>query len=115
MAKRQRPEGCCAPARTAPVPAKKLAQTAAVAKALSDKNRLEIMHFLSQQAGPVCACDINTQSDLSQPTVSHHLKILREAGLLKSDKRGLWAFYELDPGAARALTSLRDIALARKA
>lgn len=113
MVTRQKPEGCCVPARTAPLATKKLARAAAVAKALSDKNRLEIMNFLSSQDGPVCACDIRTSRELSQPTMSHHLKILREAGLLRSEKRGLWAFYEPHSAADEALATLADLALAR--
>ena len=113
MATRQKPEGCCLPAKTRPLPAARLERATAVAKALADKNRLEIMSFLSSQDGPVCACDINTSGELSQPTVSHHLKILREAGLLRSEKRGLWAFYEPDPGADETLTALLDLARAR--
>ena len=96
-----------------PLPAGKLAKATAVAKALSDKNRLEIMNFLSSQDGPVCACDIRTSNELSQPTMSHHLKILREAGLLRSEKRGLWAFYEPDPAADELLATLAGLARAR--
>lgn len=113
MVTRQKPDGCCVPARIAPPPAQKLARAAAVAKALGDKNRLEIMNFLSQQDGPVCACDIRTRSELSQPTVSHHLKVLREAGLLRSEKCGLWAFYEPHPDADEALATLLDLARVR--
>ena len=88
MASRQKPADCCAPASVAPIPAKKLQQAAAVAKALADKNRLEIMNYLSSQDGPVCACDIKTRSDLSQPTVSHHLKELTNADLISTERRG---------------------------
>lgn len=113
MASRKKPQGCCVPARVAPLPAKKLERASAVARALADKNRMEIMHFLSQQDGPVCACDVRTRADLSQPTVSHHLKILREAGLLQYEKRGLWAFYEPHPDAREALATLLDLAASR--
>jgi len=66
---------------------------------LADPTRIEILRLVGGQTGPVCVCDIVDRFDLSQPTISHHLKVLREAGLLRSSKIGIWAFYELDPDA----------------
>lgn len=75
-------------------------------KALADPTRLEILRVVVAQSGPVCACDIVDRFDLSQPTISHHLKILRDAGLLTSRKKGLWSFYSPDPEGLEALACL---------
>ena len=88
-----------------------LEKVVSVAKALSDPNRVEMMRLLARQEGPLCACDIIEHFDLSQPTVSHHLKILKEAGLLRGSRNGLWAFYEVEPegiGALEGLSGLLD-------
>ncbi len=64
-------------------------------KALGDETRLAIIRQLQEQ-GEVCACDFMACCDLAQPTVSHHLKVLRQAGLVKTEKRGLWVYYTLN-------------------
>ena len=66
-------------------------------KALSDPTRMEILRIVAAQPGPVCACDIVDRFKLSQPTISHHLKTLSNAGLLISRRSGLWRFYTPDP------------------
>ena len=93
---RTRPAGCCAP--RAPRPLSRGAQERLVAAfhALADPTRLEILRLLAAQPGPTCACDVVEHFDLSQPTISHHLKVLREAGLLRASRRGIWSFYEVD-------------------
>ncbi|HET6175257.1 MAG TPA: metalloregulator ArsR/SmtB family transcription factor [Gaiellales bacterium] len=70
-----------------------------VAKALSDPVRLQIVDVLRRQAGEVCVCDLQTLFDISQPTLSHHLKKLREAGLVGVVRRGQWAYYYVVDGA----------------
>jgi ArsR family transcriptional regulator len=65
-------------------------------KALADATRLEIVALLAAAGEPLCACDIEAHFDLAQATISHHLKILREAGVLDSQRRGTWIFYSLD-------------------
>jgi len=75
-------------------------------KALADPTRLEILRVVAAQSGAVCACDIVDRFDLSQPTISHHLKILRDAGLLASRRNGLWSFYEPDPAGLEVLSGL---------
>ncbi len=65
-------------------------------KALGDETRLAIVRQLQEQ-GEVCACNFTACCDVAQPTVSHHLKVLREAGIVNGDKRGLWVFYTLNP------------------
>jgi ArsR family transcriptional regulator len=66
-----------------------------VLKALADGTRLEILALLSRKGGELCACHIEAHFDLSQPTVSHHLKVLREAGLVRAERRGTWVFFSL--------------------
>jgi ArsR family transcriptional regulator len=72
-------------------------------KALADETRLGIVRMLAAHDQPLCVCHIVDAFDLSQPTISHHLKLLREAGLITSEKRGLWAYYSLDRSRLKAL------------
>lgn len=72
-------------------------------KALGDETRLEIVGLLAADSKELCACDIESHFDLSQPTVSHHLKVLRDAGLVTFERRGKWLYYSLE---RRALDSL---------
>lgn len=73
-------------------------------KALADTNRLRILSIISaSEEAETCVCDFPEPLGLTQPTVSHHLKILVEAGLLHREKRGVWAYYSLVPGALEAL------------
>lgn len=80
-----------------------------VFKALADVTRLEILRLVAGQSGATCVCDIVDHFDLGQPTISHHLKILREAGLLRSSKVGIWAFYETVPEGLAALEYAADL------
>lgn len=73
-------------------------------KALADPTRLDIFHLIAAQTTPICACDVVDRFEVSQPTISHHLKVLREAGLITVARRGVWAYYAAD---ARGLTLLR--------
>jgi ArsR family transcriptional regulator len=100
---RSRPEGCCPVRPVRPLPASQQERLVAALKALADPTRLEILRLVAAQAGPVCVCDIVDRFDLAQPTISHHLKVLREAGWLATSKLGIWAFYELDPDGPAAL------------
>jgi ArsR family transcriptional regulator len=70
---------------------------AAVAKALGDPVRLQLVDVLRKHAGTVCVCELVPLFDLSQPTISHHLKVLRQAGLVGSERQGLWAYYYVMP------------------
>jgi ArsR family transcriptional regulator len=65
-------------------------------RALADPTRLEIVRLLAAQSGPTCVCDVVDHFELAQPTISHHLKVLREAGLLRASRHGIWSFYEVD-------------------
>lgn len=104
--------GCCTSAAK-PLPSEELVACCSRSlKALSHPVRLKIMHILSRSGGQVCVCDIESQFDLSQPTISHHLRLLREAGLVETEQRGPWVHYsvrrdELDV-LTRHLASLAD-------
>ena len=92
---------CCGP-DTPPLPEEAREELAARFKALADPTRVAIVNRLST-ADEVCVCNLTETFDLSQPTISHHLKILRDAGLVESSRRGTWAYYRLVPEAITAL------------
>ncbi len=74
---------------------------------LADPTRLRLLSLLaSHPGGEACVCDLTPAFDLSQPTISHHLKVLHEAGLLNREKRGVWVYYQARPEAMTAMTSL---------
>ncbi len=93
-------DDCCAPARPHTLPTDRAALAARRFKALADTTRLGILATLVANADPVCACDLGDDVALGQPTVAHHLKVLRDAGLIVAERRGKWAHYQLHPGAA---------------
>jgi len=93
---------CCGPS-TPPLAAPEASALADKFKALADPARVTIVNQLAAAADEVCVCDLNAALDLSQPTVSHHLRVLREAGLVESTRRGTWAFYRLVPEAIEQL------------
>jgi ArsR family transcriptional regulator len=95
------PAICCGPA-TEPLAVHERDQLAAKFKALADPTRVAIVNHLST-ADEVCVCNLVDSFELSQPTISHHLKILRQAGLVESTRRGTWAYYRLVPEALGAL------------
>jgi ArsR family transcriptional regulator, arsenate/arsenite/antimonite-responsive transcriptional repressor len=78
---------------------------AEVAKALGDPVRLQLVDVLRKHAGKVCVCELVPLFELSQPTVSHHLKVLRAAGIVGSERQGLWAYYYVIPAALDELTA----------
>jgi ArsR family transcriptional regulator len=92
---------CCGPG-TKPLEPAASETLAARFRALSDPTRVAIVNRLAA-ADEVCVCDLNATFDLSQPTISHHLKVLRDAGLVHSTRRGTWAYYRLVPDAVREL------------
>src|ERR1700704_731520 len=91
-----RVKGCCNDVAP-PLPDARADQLAATYKALADPTRVQILHILAAATEPVCVCDFTAAFDLGQPTISHHLAKLRDAGIVTSFKRGIWAFYQLDP------------------
>src|SRR5436305_9833905 len=92
---------CCGPA-TEPLKTSDAESLAARFKALADPTRVAIVNRLAA-ADECCVCDLNAAFDLSQPTISHHLKVLRDAGLVESTRRGTWAYYRLVPDAVGEL------------
>jgi len=106
MTKRNKPQGCCSIKGVRPLPKARRRRLTAILKALADPNRLEIMRVVAAQTGPVCACDIVDRFELSQPTISHHLKTLCDAGLLTSRRSGLWRFYSPNPEGLEGIENL---------
>lgn len=88
----------------------KVGETVELLKALADPTRLSMVAVLRQQAGPVCVCDLVAAFDLTQPTISHHMGVLKRAGLVESVKSGIWIYYrlrdDLSPGVKKALQIL---------
>lgn len=85
---------CCSPLSREPLSEEAAEQVSVVLKALGDPVRLRLMSLVaSHEGGEACVCDLNDAFNLSQPTISHHLKVLHEAGLLEREKRGTWAYY----------------------
>jgi ArsR family transcriptional regulator len=78
---------------------------ATIAKALGDPTRMQLVDVLRKNAGRVCVCELVPLFDLSQPTVSHHLKILRDAGIVGSERQGLWAYYYVIPDLLEELSA----------
>jgi ArsR family transcriptional regulator len=99
--KNKRPAGepCCTPVVYPDVDRGQAERVAAIAKALGDPIRVQLVDVLREHAGKVCVCELVPLFDLSQPTVSHHLKVLRAAGIVDSERRGLWAYYYVIPDA----------------
>ncbi|XAS71744.1 metalloregulator ArsR/SmtB family transcription factor [Micrococcaceae bacterium Sec5.1] len=102
-------EACCEPSAQPSLDAYEAQVRASVFKALADPNRLRLLSIVkSADGGEACVCDLTEPLDLGQPTVSHHLKILVDAGLLHREKRGTWAYYSLVPGAIERTSGLLE-------
>ena len=99
--KQKRPPGepCCEPVVYPDIERAQAERMATVAKALGDPIRMQLVDVLRKHAGKVCVCELVPLFDLSQPTVSHHLKVLREAGIVGSERQGLWSFYYVESDA----------------
>ncbi len=82
---------------------------AALSKALSHPVRVQIVDILNRYGGEVCVCEIERHFDLTQPTISHHLRVLREAGVIDGEQRGLWVYYQVKPGALDLLRQLLGV------
>ena len=98
---------CCPPLSREPLSAEQAELVAPQLKALADPVRLRLMSLVaSHPGGEACVCDLNEAFDLTQPTISHHLKVLHEAGLLDRDKRGVWVYYRARTEALASLGAL---------
>jgi ArsR family transcriptional regulator, arsenate/arsenite/antimonite-responsive transcriptional repressor len=100
---------CCAPLSASDLSEAEAAATAELFKALGDPTRVRIVNAIARSGGEVCACDLVEPSGLAQPTVSHHLKKLLDAGLLEREQRGKWAFYSLKRDAVEKLAAVADL------
>jgi ArsR family transcriptional regulator len=105
--KQKRPVGepCCEPVVYPDIERVEAERMARAAKALGDPIRMQLVDVLRKHAGKVCVCELVPLFDLSQPTVSHHLKVLREAGIVGSERQGLWAYYYVNPGSLEELSA----------
>jgi ArsR family transcriptional regulator, arsenate/arsenite/antimonite-responsive transcriptional repressor len=98
---------CCSPLTREPLSQEDADRVAPLLKALADPGRLRLLSLVaSHEGGEACVCDLNDAFALSQPTISHHLKVLHEAGLLDREKRGVWVYYRARTEAMAALGEL---------
>ena len=98
---------CCPPLTAQPISQDQADQIAPLLKALADPVRLRLVSLIAAHpGGEACVCDLNGAFDLSQPTISHHLKVLHDAGLLDRDKRGVWAYYRIRPESLASIAAL---------
>lgn len=98
---------CCAPLAKEPISADAAERIAPLLKALADPVRLRLLSLVaSHEDGEACVCDLNDAFELTQPTISHHLKVLHETGLLGRAKRGVWVYYRVKPEALSDLATL---------
>jgi ArsR family transcriptional regulator, arsenate/arsenite/antimonite-responsive transcriptional repressor len=109
MAAVEAPIACCAPLAAPVLDQEQAVATAELFKALADPARVRIVNALATSDEPVCACESEPALGLSQPTVSHHLKKLTEAGLLEREQRGKWAYFSLKRDAVETLAAVADL------
>jgi ArsR family transcriptional regulator, arsenate/arsenite/antimonite-responsive transcriptional repressor len=104
-------DACTQPALIGdPIGEEAAARLAQVFKALGDPVRLQLVSLIgARQGGEVCVCDLTSAFALTQPTISHHLKVLREAGLIDSERRGTWVYYRLIPAALERMAELLSV------
>jgi len=103
------PLACCQPLAAPALTDEDAEATAAIFTALADPARVKIVNQLARRGGAVCACELEPGLGLSQPTVSHHLKKLTEAGLLDREQRGRWAYFALNRDAVEKLAAVADL------
>ncbi|MBO3750001.1 helix-turn-helix transcriptional regulator [Streptosporangiaceae bacterium NEAU-GS5] len=98
---------CCAPIARAPLSESEAAELAVLLKAVADPVRLRLLSMIGSHAGgETCVCDLTDAFDLTAPTISHHLKVLRTAGLIGSERRGTWVYYWIIPDVVNKLGAL---------
>ncbi|GIL28551.1 ArsR/SmtB family transcription factor [Actinocatenispora comari] len=102
--------GCCSPLAEQPIAAADAADLAAAFKALGDPTRLQLVSLIASHAGgEVCVCDLTPRFAVSGPTISHHLKVLRQAGLIDCERRGTWVYYWAVPAMLTRLAGLLQV------
>jgi ArsR family transcriptional regulator len=98
---------CCSPLTGEPLSAVQAGELARLFKAMADPVRLRLLSLIaSHESGEACVCELNGVFDLTGPTISHHLKVLREAGLISGERRGTWVYYRVEPHALRGLSDV---------
>ncbi|MEV5709360.1 metalloregulator ArsR/SmtB family transcription factor [Actinoallomurus sp. NPDC052274] len=98
---------CCAPLACGPLTAGEAEELAPLFKAIADPVRLRLLSLIAcHDGGEACVCDLTPAFDLTAPTISHHLKVLKQAGLIDSERRGTWVYYWVRPGALTRLSAL---------
>jgi ArsR family transcriptional regulator len=104
-------EACCPPLLREPISASQASDLARLLKALADPTRLRLVSMVAaHEGGEACVCELTEPLGLTQPTISHHLKVLVDAGIFTRDKRGVWAYYALVPEAMNALSAVLNTA-----
>ena len=100
-------DACCSPLAHQPLSEDQAAVLAKLFKAMADPVRLRLLSLIASHAGgEVCVCDLNDAFDLTGPTISHHLKVLRESGLITGERRGTWVYYRVHPEALARLSAV---------
>jgi ArsR family transcriptional regulator, arsenate/arsenite/antimonite-responsive transcriptional repressor len=97
---------CCPPPLQASLGEREVMEIAALLRALADPTRVQIVTLLAEHPGEVCVCDITSRFHLDQSTISHHLRLLREAGIINAVKHGVWSYYFLQPGVLQPILQL---------
>jgi len=109
------PETCCErPAAPAALSDEHRQRMLALFKALADGTRFDVFRLIAAQPEPICACDIVDRFEVSQPTIAHHLKVLRDAGLVTVSRRGVWAWYAVDPAGLELLDTAPNMIAGRQ-
>ena len=103
------PIACCAPLAAPEISDEEAEATAELFRSLGDPHRVKIVNLLATSGEPVCVCELIEPLGLGQPTVSHHLKKLTDAGLLNREQRGRWAYFSLNSDALRTLAAVADL------
>ncbi|SEG84566.1 transcriptional regulator, ArsR family [Thermomonospora echinospora] len=100
-------QACCAPLVCAPLTESEAAELASLFKAIADPVRLRLLSLIAcHEGGEACVCDLTAAFELTAPTISHHLKVLKRAGLIDSQRRGTWVYYRLNPGMLERLSAI---------
>ncbi|MGH3778981.1 MAG: ArsR/SmtB family transcription factor [Pseudonocardiaceae bacterium] len=99
--------GCCSPLVREPLSAEQAVELSRLFKAMGDPVRLRLLSLIaSHDGGEACVCDLSGVFELTGPTISHHLKVLREAGLITGERRGTWVYYRVEPDALGRLSAV---------